>query len=176
MIKIRVSTLPEAGLDIKEKISAKTVNERLCAAPDSAENKIEFFDPVEIEMHVEKVPHGMTAEGKIEAKCSQICSRCADLIPHMVQCPVNHVFKHHGNPDAPLPEDDIGVSYYSDEHIEMGNVLEDLLILNLSPYWHPQDDENGNCSHCKINQKAKKTKIKLGTQGLGDALKKAGIK
>lgn len=176
MIKIRVSTLPEPGLDLKEKISAKSVNDRLLAAPDSAINKIEFAEPINAEIHVEKVPHGMTAEGCLKANCSQTCSRCAEVAPHPINCSIQHVFKHHTDIDIPMPEDDIGISYYKEDHVDMGSLLEDLLILNLSPYWHPDDDANGNCSHCKINFKEKKKPVKLGTQGLGDALKKAGIK
>ena len=175
MIKIRVSTLPESGLELNEEISSKTVNERLISAPDSSINKIEFSEPIQVTLHVEKVPHGMTAEGQIEATCAQACSRCAEFVNHPVKCPIRHVFKHHGNPEVPLPEDDIGVSFYSGEHVDLGNVVEDLLILNLSPYWHPEDDATGNCLHCKNNFKQKKTVVKLGTQGLGDALKKAGI-
>ena len=176
MIKIRVNTLPDAGFDLDQKVSADSINERLAAAPDSNTNKIDFADPLEVKLHVEKVPHGMTAEGEVKANCTQACSRCADFVTHPVACSFSHVFKHHNDPSSAAPEDDIGVSYYTGEHVEMAPVIEDLLILNLSAYWHPEDDADGRCSHCKINLKERKKKIKIGTQGLGDALKKAGIK
>lgn len=176
MIKVRVATLPEAGLELEEKLSAETVNQRLISAPDSNTNKIEFSDPISVSLRLEKVPHGMTAEGTIRAECSQICSRCAEPVSRPLECPIKHVFKHHTDPDTALPEEDIGVNYYKGEHAEIGPLLEDLLILNLSPYWHPKEDAAGNCSHCKLNLKTNKTSIKIGTQGLGEALKRAGVK
>lgn len=176
MIKIRVNTLPESGFDVDQKVSADSINERLAAAPDSESNKIEFSDPLEVKVHLEKVPHGMTAEGQIKAACTQACSRCAEFVTHPVGCAFSHLFKHHSDSTSPAPEDDIGVSYYSGEHVELAAVIEDLLILNLSAYWHPEDADDGTCSHCKINFNKERKKIKIGTQGLGDALKKAGIK
>ena len=175
MLKINVPTLPEAGLKIDQEFSVDSLNERLASAPRSEGNPIEFVETIALDLTLTSVPNGMTTQGRIKAKCNQACSRCAETVCHPVNCDLQHLYKQITDPDAAVPEEDIGINYFKGDNVELGPVVEEALVLSLSPYWHPEDDAQGKCSHCKINYQEKKKPIKTGTQGLGDLLKKAGV-
>lgn len=176
MLKIRSATLAEHGLDLNEKLSVEQLNARMEQAPDSAANKVQFADPISVRLHVEKVPYGMTVKGEVGALCTQTCGRCAESVSRPYSCPVDHVFKHHTNPNIPMPEEDIGVSFFTEDPVELGDMVEETLVLGISPYWHPDDDPQGICTHCKRNVKDERKPLRKDSQSLGDALRKAGVK
>lgn len=175
MFKIRVQSLPAAGLKIDQNIPVDSINQRLAEAPDAAENPISFLGEIKLDLLCEKAAHGMTLTGQLESSCSQACSLCAEPVSHQISVPVSHIFKHDEKDDSKLPEDDIGLTYYRGEHVDLQSCIEDLLILQLTPYWHPPQDCNGQCLVCKKNPREGQKVVKLGTQSLGDILKKAGI-
>lgn len=173
MFKIKVNSLPENGLKLEQSISSEGVNLRLAESPNAKQTPIAFTSDLKLVLLCERAPHGMTLTGTVNTKCKQQCGLCADELERELSVPVQHIFKFHS--DLPLPEDDVGLSYYNAEQVDILACIEDLLILQLSPFWHPQLDSQGKCSFCFKNPRAGLKTIRVGTQSLGDALKKAGI-
>jgi uncharacterized metal-binding protein YceD (DUF177 family) len=175
MFKIRVNTLPASGLRLEQLIATDQINARILEAPNAQENEICFKGQISIAILCEKAPHGMTLSGEIRANCDQQCGLCAQPATRDLVLPINHVFNHQPE-DQKLPEDDIGLTYYHGEQVDIMPCIEELLILQLSPYWRPAIQSDGNCSFCLKNPRSELKPIKIGTQSLGDVFKKAGLK
>lgn len=93
---------------------------------------------------------GVLAKGTVTSPCNQDCASCGDIKPHTVKATLEWVLQTES--DRAAPDDTIedpGVLFYSGEHIELEEHLQEALILSLSPFWKPPQDENGACSGCQ---------------------------
>ncbi len=174
MFKIRVNSLPEAGLKIEQEFSSDSLNQRLAEPAKAAESPIVFTSDIKASLLCEKAPHGMSLNGTLKATCRQQCGLCAIDPEREIQINISHIFKFHSDA-ASLPEDDVGVTYYSGEHIDLGACIEDLIILQLSPFWHPEIDSSGSCTLCNKNPRTGFKPVQRGTNQFAELLTKAGI-
>ncbi len=175
-MKVRISTLPPEGAILTEKLPLETLNARMAEGRD---NSITFTSPPEAVMQVHKTATGAEAKGCVKATCKQPCSRCAMVVEHGIEAHASFSLlpiPADADPDSTF-EDDIGLSYYHGDHVELDRLVEEALILQTSLYWRPEEDLQGKCTQCGLDKsvledmddKAPKTQ-------LGNLLKKAGVK
>ncbi len=178
-MKIRISDIPPAGLNINETIPLRPLNDRLAQGSD---HSIQFLKDPQIKLFMERNASGATANGSVSSSYIQPCSRCAQELPRDIEVSLDFVLSerpaHVASGRTPLPEDepidDIGIIYYENDHVDLEDFMQESLILALSLYWHPPEDKKGNCEVCgKHFGDAPKKKEPLAS--LGDLLKKAGV-
>jgi uncharacterized metal-binding protein YceD (DUF177 family) len=92
---------------------------------------------------------GVMAKGIISGECRQKCSTCSDSVPHEIVATIDWLLQTDSDRAAPNDElDDPGVIVYQGEHVELEDHLQEALILQISPFWHPPRDERERCSVC----------------------------
>lgn len=176
-MKIRISTLPPEGLTITESLPLSSLNDRL---QEGHESDIRFSSAPQVSLQISPSADGATASGSVRAMVKQPCSRCVEVIERELEVEANFVIQAR-NPRETNPrdteQDDIGIVYYDGEHVDLEDTLQQYLLLNLSPFWHPPFAKDGSCLHCGKNfEEPAVTKERGSTVQLGDLLKKAGVK
>lgn len=105
-----------------------------------------------------KTPQGAETRGSVNARYRQPCSRCIEGIERDIAIEANLIFKAKPADLANRPPgeededyiDDVGISYFEGEHIDLESILQETLILSLSIYWHPPVDRTGKCTVCSL--------------------------
>jgi len=178
-MKIRLSDIPTAGLSVTDTIPAEGLNERLSTGSNHG---LVFTQGLDVSLTVFKSPNGAETKGKVTSRYRQPCARCADGIERELELPTNYILQQRPDElrgiDSEEYEDDIGITFYDGEHIDLEDLIQESIILSLSIYWHPEEDEEGKCLHChKLVQPPRSSKPKQsGVASLGDLMKKAGLK
>ncbi len=178
-MKIRLTDIPADGLDIQESIPPTELNERLSTGNNHG---IQFIDPLNVTLTVYKSPNGAETKGTVTSRYRQPCARCIEGVERPLTIETNYylqqrpdVLRGHETEEY---EDDIGITFYDGEHIDLDDLIQESIILSLSIYWHPDEDSNGKCTLCKkdihnLQPNAEKKSAK--GVSLQDLLKKAGI-
>ena len=176
-MKIRLTDIPTAGLTISETIPPDALNERLKVGNDQG---FSFVEGLNVSLKVFKTATGAETKGSVTSRYRQPCARCADGVERELVLDTNYILQQ--RPDiirgheAEEYEDDIGITYYDGEHIDLDDLIQETIILSLSIYWHPDEDKNGNCGFCKRNVNApEKAKPAVSGISLNELLKKAGV-
>ena len=95
---------------------------------------------------------GILVKGSVVGSCKQDCSTCADAVSHALDIPIDWILQTTSDRAGPEDElEDPGVIAYEGDHIDLEEHLQEALILNLSPFWHPPRDEDEQCSVCTRN-------------------------
>ena len=173
-MKVRISDLSAAGLKISEDIPLDALNARMA---EGAGNDIIFTAAPHVEIHVTPSAHGADTKGTVKTKYRQPCSMCAKELDRELEIAANFTLKRRpeeSDPDAPEYADDIGISYFSGDHVELEELIQEALILSLSRYWRPPQNKDGSCQVC--GKKAEAPKDIEGVNNLGRLLKGAGVK
>ena len=178
-MKIRISDIAPAGLNINDTIALGPLNERMAQGSD---HSIQFLKDPQIKLFLERNATGATASGSVSSSYMQPCSRCAQELPRDIEVSLDFVLSerptHATSGRPPLPEeellDDIGIIYYENDHVDLEGFMQESLILALSLYWHPPEDKRGNCEVCGKHFGDSPTK-KEALVRLGDLFKKAGV-
>ena len=179
-MKIRLTDIPAAGMPVAEVLPEGALNERLATG---SSHGIEFLQGLDVSLTIFKSPSGAETKGRVTSRYRQPCARCADGVERDLELPTNYILQQR---PAELRgeiteeyEDDIGITFYDGEHIELDDLIQETIILSLSIYWHPEEDCDGKCEHCHklvrgpISDEQKK-KPTVGAS-LGDLIKKAGL-
>lgn len=139
-MKIRITDISTNGLHIQDKLSLKKLNDRM---NEGSENDIIFTADPQIDLHVTKTLSGGELKGRVTSMVKQPCSRCLEEVEREVTVPISFALKERPptvNDEEAKFLDDIGVLYYTGDSIEVEEILEEALILSLSPYWAPEHD------------------------------------
>lgn len=177
-MKIRLTDIPAAGLPVAEILPEKVLNERLSIG---SSHGFEFLQGLDVTLTVFKSPNGAETRGRVTSRYRQPCARCAEGIERALELPTNYILQQRPEElrgaEAEQYEDDIGITYYDGEHIELDDLIQETIILSLSMYWYPEEDSEGKCSYChKLVRGPQKTeKSSTGVASLGDLIKKAGL-
>ena len=179
-MKVRISDIPYVGLPVRDKLPHGPLNARLQEGSDLGFRFLE--DPL-VDVTVYRHPHGGEVKGKVTGRYEQPCALCMKNMPRDLSLDVN-VFLKSRPKDIEASseeefEDDIGFFHYEGDHVDLEDIVQELLILSLSIYWHPPLDENGKCTGCgkAMEELGAETEApEPVTQSLGDLLKKAGVK
>lgn len=178
-MKIRLTDIPKTGLPVSGALPLKNLNQRLSSGSDHG---IVFTEDLMVNLIVNKSPTGAETKGTVKSRFRQPCSRCADGVERPIELKTNYILQPRPekarDEEADDYEDDIGITYYDGEHIDLEDLIQETIILSLSLYWHPPEDREGKCSQCHkqvVNINAKKVETPKGVN-LADLLTKAGIK
>jgi uncharacterized metal-binding protein YceD (DUF177 family) len=164
---IRIDSLSPQGLEINEKLSLDKLNARMNEAKG---NEIIFTKEPECVLKIDKRVSGAELTGSVKTAYRQPCALCAKEIDLPLTINIDLVLKQ-SNPESSDPlEDDVGIVTFNGEHLELEDILEEHLILSLSPYLRPEKDCNGNCLVCGENRKKNENTVQSGIN-LGDLLK-----
>ncbi len=153
-LRVRISDIPPRGLEVKHTLPLDPLNVRLMEGSGS---DILFTQPPYVELLVQKTLTGAEAKGGVRTAYSQPCSLCLDKLPRPAEIPLDLIFKKismheiKSADDANEFEDDIGVSYFAGDHIELEELIQEIIILSLDIFWHPPRDKKGNCETCGRN-------------------------
>jgi uncharacterized metal-binding protein YceD (DUF177 family) len=147
-MRILVTTIPFSGMKIDAPISMEALNSRL--QEGSHEDSVIFEEAPIADLTLTRTHGGVLVKGIISGRCRQGCASCGDLVPHEAMATIDWLLQTTSDQAAPDDEiDDPGVIFYEGEHVDLEEPLQEALILQLSPFWHPQRDAADRCSFCK---------------------------
>jgi uncharacterized metal-binding protein YceD (DUF177 family) len=147
-MRILVTTIPFSGMKIEAPISMEAINSRL--QEGSHEDSVVFDEPPMADLTLTRTHGGVMVKGIISGRCRQGCATCGDIVPHEAVARIDWLLQTTSDQAAPDDEiDDPGVIFYEGEHVDLEEPLQEALILNLSPFWHPPRDMSDRCSICK---------------------------
>ena len=179
-MRILVTTIPFSGMKIDAPIAKGPLNTRL--QEGSQGEPVVFLEDPLADITLTRTHGGVLVKGVISGTCRQGCSTCGDVVPHEVLSSIDWILQT-GSDRAGMDDDldDPGVIVYEGEHIDLEEHLQEALILNLSPFWHPPRDKNDRCTVCTrdCSERAWRTgqdeqvSTKTGGTNLGSLLKGA---
>lgn len=154
-MRIRVSDLRPEGLKVNDDIPLDALNQRM---NEAASNDIVFTSPPSVELTVHKTPQGAQVKGTAAARYKQPCSLCLEELERETKVKIEYVFQRKSplelarrDDDANNFYDDVGICYFSGEHIELEELIQESLILSMTPFFRPPQNEKGECVACGIN-------------------------
>ena len=146
-MRILVTTVPFSGMSISATICKKSLNERI--ASGSKQGFIEFIEDPQVSLKLTRTHGGVLTKGTVSSTCKQDCATCADLQEHTISASLNWVLQTESDRAAADDNlDDPGVLFYSGEHVDLEEPIQEALILALSPFWRPERSPDGVCSTC----------------------------
>ncbi len=163
-MKIRIDDLPPEGLTINDSIPLEPLNARMS---EGRYKNIVFITSPKVELTVHKTQEGgAETRGKISSRYKQDCGRCADILERDIEVDANFTLlnrpqeepQHTESDDDEEGEtlakeyiDDVGLIYFEGETVDLEDMVQETLILALSPFWSPPCDDKGDCSLCGLN-------------------------
>ncbi len=178
-MKVRISDIPHTGLKVSDILPLDALNARMSSGRG---RDIVFTEAPRVDLLVSKTQSGAETKGWIRSKYRQQCARCLDEHDRPLDIQANLTL-HHKPAAEEIPEnveasftDDVGISYFEGDSIDLEDILQEMLILSLSLYWAPECDKSGNCTVCGLNRdRFEMHEDKPAKNNLGSLLKKAGI-
>jgi uncharacterized metal-binding protein YceD (DUF177 family) len=154
-MKIRISDIGPAGLKVNDNIPLEPLNKRMNEAKS---NDILFTQKPEVEVLVHKTPNGAQVKGNAKVKYTQPCSLCIKELERELDVPINYIFQRRTPIELSKSKDgednyldDIGICYFSGEHIELEELVQESLILSLDHFYKPERNEKNECKICGKN-------------------------
>ncbi len=144
---IRVSDVPQRGLPLLGSLSKERLNARLALAEG---NDITMLTDSPFELLVTRQLGGGEVHGHVHITFQQGCARCLKNVEQKRQVAVRYLLKEQSEGDAaetPLV-DDVGVHCYTQDKVDLENLLQEEIILSMDPYFSPAIDERGKCELC----------------------------
>ncbi len=112
--------------------------------------------PVELAVEVQKDGRKFRLVGSVKTTLETPCSRCLEPFTFPVHATFDLMFLPHA--DAPadgereVDDDDVGVSYYSDDEINLGDVMREQFYLAMPMKPLCRTDCQGLCPVCGTNR------------------------
>ena len=181
---VNLSELSLEGLPVKGTISLAPLNARM---KEGRTNDIEFTTPPSCDLIIYPTGGGgAQASGTVTTTYQQQCGRCLEPKERQLSVKVRFVFSPKPEsvaPRATLDEqfvDDINLVYFEGDQLELEELIQESLILELSPYWCPAVDAADACTLCGIAAVRFATTTEDSTTAskgkLGDLISKAAQK
>jgi uncharacterized metal-binding protein YceD (DUF177 family) len=146
-MRICTTTIPFSGMKIEASLPLDALNARL--AEGSEKQDIAFESDPRVELTLTRTHGGILVKGVVSGKCKQECATCADPVSHEITAPIDWILQTSSDRAGPDDEiDDPGVVVYEGDHVELEEPLQEALILNINPFWHPPRDKNERCTAC----------------------------
>jgi uncharacterized protein len=126
------------------------------SAFDVAHEDFQLVAPVVLTAEVRKDARKVRLVGRIGTTLECECSRCLEPFRVPVDAGVDLMFlpaeQNTGAPEQEVAEDDLGVSYYRDDVIDLGEVMREQFYLALPMKPLCREDCQGLCPICGINR------------------------
>jgi len=111
---------------------------------------------VEVRGKLKKGIVQVDVEGKISAGIEVECDRCLQPVEKSLEFPFDAAFVTADNytqaKEAELKQDDLEVSIYAGDKIDLGELAREQIILSLPEQTFCRDDCKGLCPQCGINR------------------------
>lgn len=169
-MRVRISTISPGGLPIRDTIPARSLNARMT---EGRQHDFVFIEDPLVEVTLYHHPNGAESKGKVTGRYQQRCGRCTLDVPREIEARLDYILKP--KPEGRSWEDDVGIAYYDNDHIELEDLVQEALILSLDVFWSPPLKADGSCTHCN-KQESEVYGEEEATQSLGDLLKRASEK
>jgi uncharacterized metal-binding protein YceD (DUF177 family) len=172
-MKIRFSKIPPGhGLPLNETLSLDALNQRMQEAKD---NEIVFLKAPMLDLLIKKQVQGAEILGNVTTSFRQPCGRCGDEVEQPLSIELQLELKRGTASEYGEPlEDDVGIVIVQDDFIPLEEIIQEHIILSLSPSLLPECKANGDCSLCGKPPKSDVVEGAGNTFLLGDLLK--GVK
>jgi len=145
-MKIRISTLSYDGLPLEFTLDLEPLNIRVNEGDSGG---IVFLEAPTVNIVARATEGGASVLGSVTAICQQPCSTCSESVRHTMNVPIQWTLLPRSESVAQSESfDDVGVITYSGDHADLEDALQEALILNLSPFWHPKRDDEEKCLLC----------------------------
>jgi uncharacterized protein len=115
--------------------------------------------PVDLTARVTKDAQKVRLEGRVKTTLETDCGRCLDPFTIPVDAPFDLMFLPEADPavqrrdaEAQTQEDDVGVSFYKDDTIDLGAVMREQFILALPMKPLCREECKGLCPVCGVNR------------------------
>lgn len=121
----------------------------------TAQDGFRVVAPVAVVADVRKDAQKFRLVGKLKATVELECSRCLDAFRVPIDLSFDLVFlpatENSGDGEREVADDDLGVSFYKDSVIDLGDVMREQLYLALPMKPLCRDDCRGLCPICGAN-------------------------
>ena len=151
-MRVRVSDIGPNGLKVNDTISLEALNARM---QEGSQNDIVFVTAPQLDLTIFSSLHGADVKGTVKARYRQPCSLCILGIERETEVVADWVFKQQNtepetDADTEIETlmDDVGLCYFTGEHIDLENIVQESLILSLSQYWRPPQCADTSCTVC----------------------------
>lgn len=135
-------------MKIEADLPLEALNARL--KEGSEQQEIIFEAAPMVDITLTRTHGGILVKGIVSGRCKQECATCADPVPHEVISTIDWLLQTTSDRAGPDDEiDDPGVIVYEGEHVDLEEPIQEALILNLNPFWHPPRDKQDRCTVCK---------------------------
>ena len=123
-----------------------------------ADEDFRVVAPVDFRAHVSKDTQKVRLTGRVKTTLETGCGRCLETFPIPVDAPFDLMFLpetvagQDGESEKEVGDDDVGVSHYKDDEIDLGEVMREqfILALPMKPLCRP--DCKGLCPICGANR------------------------
>jgi uncharacterized metal-binding protein YceD (DUF177 family) len=148
VMRICTTTIPFSGMKIEAILPLEALNARL--SEGSERQEISFESAPHVDLTFTRTHGGILVKGEVSGMCKQECATCADPVSHEIVASIDWILQTLSDRAGPDDEiDDPGVIVYEGDHVELEEPLQEALILNINPFWHPPRDKNERCTVCK---------------------------
>ena len=123
--------------------------------PDLEEESVRLTEPVQTVGKLRKGIAHIDVEGRISGKIEAECTRCLRPVTHKLNVPFKAAFVTEENytseKEAEIRNDDLDVSIYDGEEIDLTDVVREHILLDLPTQILCKDDCKGLCQKCGAN-------------------------
>lgn len=153
MMRIRVETIPDAGLSLVFDENAEAfpvINEMVQAG------ECEFVAPISLRLKVVRVRDMIEVEGQLHTIVRLACNRCLAIC----ETPLENRFAltyvqeipesrgKHGKEEIEIGEDDVGLIHFSGDHIDLRDGIQEQIVLAFPMRFQCSDQCRGLCPRC----------------------------
>ena len=149
-MKVRLSNIPDDGLDVHFSKGGDWFFQLL-----RQEDRYDFsLDRIDIRCQLNKIHKNVTAKGEIITEIGLECCRCLERFTLPVAVEFDYTFSpdpRDSEKDLELSDEELGMNYYSDDQIDIGDIVVEQVILQIPMKPLCNDSCKGLCKICGIN-------------------------
>src|SRR5689334_9244295 len=121
-----------------------------------ADGDLRVSAPVELDVEIRKDARKVRLVGQVRTSLTVDCSRCLDPFEVPVANEFDQLYlpaaENTGGPDEEVNVEDLGVSFYEDDTIDLGQLMREQFYLSLPMKPLCQPECKGLCPVCGINR------------------------
>jgi uncharacterized protein len=154
-MKLKVLDIPEEGLDISAKASADSWLSDL--VQEAYQEDYRKGNDASLQLHVLKTCDNVSLTGTAEIDIHPSCDRCLEVFKKHLRIPL-HVdlapyreIEYEAGEEVELTEDDMNFSFYKGEEIDVGDIVREMLVIEIPIQYLCAESCKGLCSQCGKN-------------------------
>lgn len=150
-MKIRIADIRETGKDVAFVEEIVDVN-RVLAEAEVVD--YQFERAVEVAVGYYRAGDDLFFDARIVGAVSGTCARCLETYPFSMDHRVRFVMKPSSAREAADAQEDVALSYYEGDEVDLSPLLREAMILSLPTRPLCRDDCPGLCQQCGKNLKS----------------------